>query len=127
MGILAFSVYQIRQIKGTLQTIQYDDKNVTLYTLSFACFLVVGIIIPLSIVVDKGSLTFDSRSDEITLWFFICVMVFNFVCMLMLAKLFNTVINRAVECRNRLNRMTERLSEDEEPAWDIPQNREGSI
>jgi hypothetical protein len=54
-------------------------------------------------------------------------MFFYFISVLMLAKLFNTVINRAVECRNRLNQMTERLSEDEEPAWDIPQNREGSI
>ena len=48
------------------------------------------------------------------LWVSICVMVFNFISMLLLANLFNTIINRAIEYRHILEQAQGRLCEDED-------------
>ncbi len=76
-----------------LKLIQYDDNAMILHVISLAWLLLIGLLLLADMIVEGKKYEPDKTGMLIT--FCICVSVFYFISMLLLAKIFNTIINRA--------------------------------
>ena len=85
----------MRKLMGeNLKLIQYDENAMILHVLSLALLLLIGLLIPADMIVG-GSAAYDHKKKGMFLTFSICVSVFYFISMLLITKIFNTIINRA--------------------------------
>ena len=95
MIVLANSIVRIRNLMGTnLQVVQYDDKAMIYHVISLSLLMITMLFLLISLSVF-GSVNFSTGfGKKFLIMSFFCEFTY-FVSMVLLAKIFNTIVNRA--------------------------------
>jgi len=96
LGVLAYAIYRMRQLMGkNLRLIQYDENAMIFHVISFAVLLLIGLFFVAEMIQEAKDRYMYATFTSNYIVCSIIVSALYFVCMLLMAIVFNKIINRA--------------------------------